>query len=68
MNVSFNLIALCYFVFDSNERALFPFPLTSLKHEFCGLTSGFTRLIMNIKYVCHAPIDLDVNFHDNRTN
>ena len=68
MNVSFSLIALCYFVFDSNERALFPFPSISLKHEFYGLTSGFTRLIMNIKYVCHAPINPHVNFHDNRTN
>ena len=43
------------------------FPPTSLKHEFYGLTSGFTRLIMKIKYVCHGLISLHVSFHDNRT-
>ena len=46
--------------------ALFPFPPTSLKHEFYALTSGFTRLIMKTKYVCHNLISLHVNFHDNR--
>ena len=34
---------------------------TSLKHEFYGLTSGFTRLIMNTKYVYHDLISLHVN-------
>ena len=43
------------------------FPPTSLKHEFYGLTSGFTRLIMKIKYVCHGLVSLHVNLHDNRT-
>ena len=47
--------------------ALFPFPPTSLKHEFYGLTSGFTRLIMKIKYACYGLISLHANFHDNRT-
>ena len=50
-----------------NTQALFPFPPTSLKHEFYGLTSGFTRLIMKTKYVCHGLISLHVNFHVNRT-
>ena len=53
-----------------NGSALFPPPPpppTSLKHEFYGLTSGFTRLIMKTKYVCHGRISLHVNFHDNRT-
>ena len=49
------------------KRALFPFPPTSHKHEFYGLTSGFTRLIMKTKYVCHGPVSLHVIFHDNRT-
>ena len=44
-----------------------PPPPTSLKHEFYGLTSGFTRLIMKIKYVCHGLVSLHVNFYDNRT-
>ena len=44
-----------------------PPPPTSLKHKIYGLTSGFTRLIMKIKYVCHGLISLHVNFHDNRT-
>ena len=43
-----------------------PPPPTSLKHEFYALTSGFTRLIMKTKYVCHGLISLHVNFHDNR--
>ena len=40
---------------------------TSHKHEFFGLTSGFTRLILNTKYVCHGIISRHVNFHDTRT-
>ena len=44
-----------------------PPPPTSLKHEFYGLTSGFTRLIMATKYVCHGLISLHANFYDNRT-
>ena len=62
-------------LFRNNERGLFflppppppPPPPTSLKHEINGLTSGFTRLIMKSKYVCHGRISLHVNFHDNRT-
>ena len=54
--------------------ALFPFPPpppppppTSFKLELYGLTSGFTRLIMKTKSVCHGLISLHVNFHDNWT-
>ena len=47
--------------------ALFPFPPTSLKHELYGLMSGFTRLVMKIKYVCNGLISLHVSFHGNRT-
>ena len=43
--------------------ALFP-PPTSFKHEFFRLTSGFTRLVMKTKYVCHGLFSLHVNFHD----
>ena len=45
----------------------FSFPPTSRKHEFYGVTSGFTRLIMKTKNVCQGLISLHVNFHDNRT-
>ena len=45
----------------------FSFPPTSLKHEFYGLTSGFTRLIMKTKYVSHNLVSLHVKFHDNQT-
>ena len=38
-------------------------PPTSLKQKFYGLTSGFTRLIMKTKYVCHDVISQYVNFH-----
>ena len=47
--------------------ALFPFPPTSNEHQFYGLTSDFTRLIMKIKFVCDCLIYSHVNFHDNRT-
>ena len=49
------------------NSALFSFPPTSLKHEFYGLTSGFTRLIIETRYVYHGLISLHANFHDNRT-
>ena len=43
-------------------------PPTSHKHEFYGLTSGFTRLIMRTKYNCYEfVISLHVSFHENRT-
>ena len=45
----------------------FSFSPTSLKHEFYGLTSGFTRLIIETRYVYHGLISLHANFHDNRT-
>ena len=45
----------------------FLFPPTSLKHEFYGLTTGFTRLFMKTKYACYGLISLHVNFHDKRT-
>ena len=44
-----------------------PPPPNSLKHEFYGLTSGFTRLIIKTKYVYHGLISVHVNFHENRT-
>ena len=43
------------------------FTPTSHKHQFFDLRSGFTRLIMKIKYGCHGLVSLHVNFHDNRT-
>ena len=48
--------------------ALFPLPPPPPhEHQFYGLTSSFTRLIMKTKYVCHGLVYLHVNFHDNRT-
>ena len=44
-----------------------PPPPTSLKREFYGLTSDFTRLIMKTNYICHGLVSLLVNFHDNLT-
>ena len=36
---------------------------TSLKQEFHGLPSGFTRWIMKIKYACRDPnFKVDTNF------
>ena len=55
-----------YFNGGVEEWALFPFPPTSHEHQFYGLTSDFTRLIMKTKYVCHGLISLYVSFHDNR--
>ena len=50
------------------EKGSFSFPSpTSHEHQFYGLTSGFTRLIMTTKYVCHGLIYLHANFQDNRT-
>ena len=49
-----------------SQLALFRSP-TSHEHQCYGLTSGFTRLIMKTKYVCHGLISVQVNFHDNRT-
>ena len=60
----FNLVKQLAAVFPSPPP---PPPPTSHKHEFYGLTSDFTRLIMKTKYVCHSLISLYVNFHDNRT-
>ena len=45
----------------------FPPPPTSDELQFFSVTSGFTRLIMKTKYVCHDLISLYVNFHNNRT-
>ena len=36
-------------------------------NQFTGVTSGFTRLSMRTKRVCHGLIILPVNFHFNRT-
>ena len=44
-----------------------PPPLTSDELQFFSVTSGFTRLIMKTKYVCHGLISLYINFHNNRT-
>ena len=49
-----------------NILGSFSFSTTSLKHEFYGLMSGLTRLIMETKYVCNGLISL-ANFHDNWT-
>ena len=53
--------------YGEQNKTLFLFPPTSFKHEFYGVTSGFTRLIMKTKYVCHGLISLHVIFYDNRT-
>ena len=44
-----------------------PPPPTSDELQFFSVTSGFTRLIMKTKYVCHGLISLYDNFHNNRT-
>ena len=40
---------------------------TSDEHQFYGLTSSFTKLIIKLKYICHGLIYLHVNCHDNWT-
>ena len=45
----------------------FSFPPTSDELQFFSVTSGFTRLIMKTRYVCHGLISLYVNFQNNRT-
>ena len=45
--------------------ALFPFPPTSHELHFFSVTSGFTRLSMETKYVCRGLISLYVNFQNN---
>ena len=47
--------------------AVFLFPPTSHENQFYSLRSGFTRLTMKTKYVCHGLIYLYDNFYDNRT-
>ena len=47
--------------------ALFLFPPTSHDHQLYGITSGFTRLIMETKYVWHSLISPHVNFNNDRT-
>ena len=43
-------------------------PLTSYEHQFFDVMSGFTRLIMKTKYVCHGPhVRPHVNFRGNRS-
>ena len=42
-------------------------PPSSHKHEFSGVTGGFTMLIMKAKYVCHNLISPCVSFYKNRT-
>ena len=37
----------------------------SHEHQLYGVASGFTRLIMPTKYVCHGLSSPHVNFHDN---
>ena len=52
------------------SSALFPFPPTSHELQYISVTSGFTRLSMKTKYVCHVCrglISSYVNFHYNRT-
>ena len=66
--INFVLMEL-YLIFSCKKLWLFflPTPPTSLKHEFYGLTSGFTRLIIKTIYPCYGLISLHVNFHDNQT-
>ena len=40
----------------------FSFSPTSYEHQFYDIMSGFTRLIMYIKYVFHGPISPHANF------
>ena len=47
--------------------ALFDFPPTSRQFQLISVTSGFTNLSMNTKYVCRGLISLYVYFHNNRT-
>ena len=48
--------------FYIEKGALFPFPPTSHKRQFYGVTRGFTRLIMKTKNVCHGLISSHANF------
>ena len=48
--------------FNINEGSLFHPPPPSHKHHFHGVTSGFTRLNMKTKYVCHGLISPDCQF------
>ena len=41
-------------------------PCTSHDYQFYGLTSGFTRLRMNTKYVCHSLFKPHSNLDTNR--
>ena len=46
---------------------LFFHPPTSPELQYRCVTSGFTRLSMETKYVCRGLISLYVSFHNNRT-
>ena len=48
------------------KRVLFLFPSISYELQFFSVTSGFTRLSMETKYVCRGLISPYVNFHSNR--
>ena len=43
---------------EQSELALFPFHPTSHEHHFHDLRSGFTRLFMKTKHLCHGLISL----------
>ena len=47
-------------------HALFPSP-SSYKHQFHDVTSGFTRLSIKTKYVCHGLISPYAKFYNNPT-
>ena len=44
-----------------------PCKSTSHERQFYDLTSGFTRLIMKTKYVCHVLISLNVTHKERNT-
>ena len=50
-----------------NFLALFPFPRTSHKYRFYGVTNGFTRLSMKTKYVCQGLNSPYAKFDNNLT-
>ena len=51
-------------------KALFsshPTPNSHYEHQFYGVTSGFSRFIVETKFACHPLISPNVNFDNNPT-
>ena len=44
-----------------------PTPTSHYEHQFYGVTSGFSRFIVETKYACHPLISPYVNFDNNPT-